>query len=75
MAQYGKVVEKLKWASGKAMEKTRSVAGKTNDSDLQLYDQLTPDSFEAIKKAYGEDSLFRYIKYMESKKVRTNANS
>ena len=72
-SRYSKTVSKLRWASGKAMENIRSVAGSSNDSDLAIYNRLTPNEFKMLGEKYGQDSLISYIKHMEAKKVRANA--
>jgi hypothetical protein len=53
-----------------AVGKVRNMAGQTNDNQLILYNQLTPEVFSAIFEKYGSDAAMRYIDSMERKRLK-----
>lgn len=44
--------------------------GAPKDSDLALYEKMTPDTLNVIAETYGPDNLVKYVQAMEAKRVR-----
>lgn len=43
----------------------REVLGRPADPDVELYERLTPQHFEAMVREYGIDDVTRYVQHME----------
>jgi phosphoribosyl-ATP pyrophosphohydrolase len=48
----------------------RKVSGKSNDEDLLIYEQLTDADFKKLSEKYGEESVEKYIKTMEARRMK-----
>lgn len=56
--------------AGRAIRDVQSsINGKSKSPDLDLYESLDTQDFEALKGRYGEDQVMEYVKQMEAKRL------
>jgi hypothetical protein len=54
----------------KALNRVMTSSDQETDPDLITYNSLKPEHFDAMRKKYGDEHTFRYIKTMEAKRIR-----
>ena len=57
-------------AASQAMKRQDKMLGAPTDPDLARYEQLGPNDFATIAKVYGPENMIRYIRTMESRRMK-----
>ena len=63
-------IDDMRDAARQGAQIVREMLGQSNDPDLRLYEKLTTSDFVEIGRLYGEDELRRYIRLMETRRLK-----
>jgi len=66
----GKAIEGSTSAVQEAFGKARDTSGISRDDEVNRYNQLKPEHFEALVEKHGLENVIQYIKEMESRRMK-----
>ncbi len=64
------MIAEAKEAAKVAVAQTKTMLGRTNDPDLEIYNRLGPADFEGMKAEHGVEAVTEYINTMEVKRLK-----
>jgi hypothetical protein len=71
MDTYADAINAARKAARIALTRSAKTTGQSQDDDLNIYQKLTPEAFNVLVATYGADSVAKYIRHMEVKRIKT----